>query len=61
MASHLMPSYSYGDKVEHYRILRNNNSWVTVDEEEWFENLVELVKVCHKWQSRVENENYSIT
>ena len=36
--------YSFEKKVEHYRVISNNNK-VTVDEEEYFENLVKLVEV----------------
>lgn len=35
---------SFDNKVEHYRVILNNNR-VTVDEEEYFENLVKLVEV----------------
>ena len=44
-----MPSYmySYEMKIKHYRVRRNENSWVTVDDEDYFENLVKLVEVCH--------------
>lgn len=35
---------SFDKKVEHYRVILNNNR-VTVDEEEYFENLVKLVEV----------------
>ena len=41
-----MPTYSNGTKVVHYRIRRDDNSWVTVDDEEFFENLVKLVEVA---------------
>ena len=41
-----MPSYSNGTKVVHYRIRRNDCSWVTVDDEKFFENLGKLVQVC---------------
>ena len=41
-----MPSYSCETKVEHYRVQRNDISWVTIDSEEYFENLVKLVEVC---------------
>ena len=40
----LSPS-SYNGKVEHYRVQRNEKNWVTVDDEEFFENLVKLVEV----------------
>lgn len=36
--------YSFDNKVEHYRVILKNNQ-VTVDEEEYFENLVRLVEV----------------
>jgi len=36
--------YSFENKVEHYRVILKNNR-VTVDEEEYFENLVKLVEV----------------
>ena len=29
----------------HYRVWRDDRNWVTVDEEEYFENLVKLVEV----------------
>ena len=46
----LTPSYSYGDELQNYRIRRNDKGWVTVDEEEYFENLVKLVEVhIHIW------------
>ena len=35
---------SFEKKVEHYRVLLKSNR-VTVDEEEYFENLVKLVEV----------------
>lgn len=35
---------SFDKKVEHYRVILKNNR-VTVDEEEYFENLVKLVEV----------------
>ena len=35
---------SFEKKVEHYRVILKNNR-VTVDEEEFFENLVKLVEV----------------
>lgn len=35
---------SFENKVEHYRVILKNNR-VTVDEEEFFENLVKLVEV----------------
>lgn len=37
---------SYDDKVEHYRVRRNKKGHVTVDDEEFFENLFKLVEVC---------------
>ena len=37
--------YSYEDKAERYRVRRDDRGWVTADDEEYFENLVELVKV----------------
>jgi len=37
--------YSCEDKVEHYRVRRDERGWVAVDNEEYFENLVNLVKV----------------
>ena len=33
--------------MEHYRVRRNDINKVTVDDEEYFDNLLELVKVCH--------------
>ena len=40
-----MCTNSYEDKVEHYRVRRDERSWVTVDDEEYFENLFKLVEV----------------
>ena len=41
-----VPSFcSYDEKVEHYRVRRDHRGWVTVDDEEYFENLVKLVEV----------------
>lgn len=37
--------FSYDGKVEHYRVRRDGRNWVTVDDEEYFENLVKLVEV----------------
>ena len=37
--------FSYFGKVEYYRIARDNRNYVTVDEEEYFENLVKLIEV----------------
>ena len=37
---------SYDGKVEHYRVRRNEQGLVTVDDEEFFENLLKLVEVC---------------
>ena len=39
-------AYSFGKKVAHYQIQRNEKSWVTVDGVKWFENLVKLIEVC---------------
>ena len=36
--------YSYDTKIEHYRVIKKNNL-VTVDDEEFFENLFKLVEV----------------
>ena len=36
---------SYENKVEHYRVRRNDAGEVTVDDEEFFENLLKLVEV----------------
>ncbi len=35
----------YEHKVEHYRVRRNKKNFVTVDDEEYFENLFKLVEV----------------
>ncbi len=35
----------YEQKVEHYRVRRNKKNMVTVDDEEYFENLFKLVEV----------------
>ena len=35
----------YQGKVEHYRVIFKDNR-VTIDEEEFFENLTKLVEVC---------------
>ena len=37
--------FSYQSKVEHYQIQRDKRDWVSVDGEEYFENLVKLVEV----------------
>lgn len=37
--------FSYENKVEHYRVRRNEACEVTVDDEEFFENLLKLVEV----------------
>lgn len=37
---------SFDNKVEHYQIQRDSRDWVSVDGEEYFENLVKLVEVC---------------
>lgn len=37
--------YSYEDKVEHYKVRWDERGWVAVDDEEYFENLPNLVKV----------------
>ncbi len=37
--------HSYEDKVEHYRVRKNAKGKVTVDDEQYFENLVRLVEV----------------
>ena len=31
--------------MEHYRVRRDQRTWVTVDDEEYFENLFKLVEV----------------
>lgn len=36
----------FEDRVEHYRIIFKDNK-VTIDEEEYFENLTKLVEVCY--------------
>ncbi|XP_003386644.1 PREDICTED: tyrosine-protein kinase CSK-like [Amphimedon queenslandica] len=41
-------SVCYDGKVEHYRVRRNEKNWVTVDDEEYFENLVSLVEHYQK-------------
>jgi c-src tyrosine kinase len=38
-------SVCYDGKIEHYRVRRDDRNWVTVDDEEYFENLVALVEV----------------
>ena len=42
----LTSSYSYAGRMECYRLRRNDMSWVTVDDEKNFENLVKLVEVA---------------
>ena len=37
--------FRYDRKVEHYRVRRDDRAWVTVDDEEYFENLFKLVEV----------------
>ena len=41
----------YAGKVEHYRVIATNTS-LTIDEEEFFENLTLLVEVRRKFQTR---------
>ena len=36
---------SYDSKIEHYRVRKNADNLVTVDDEEYFENLFKLVEV----------------
>lgn len=38
----------YDRKVEHYRVRRDDRAWVTVDDEEYFENLFKLVEHYQK-------------
>ena len=38
---------SFEHKVEHYQIQRDSRDWVSVDGEEYFENLVKLVEVVY--------------
>ena len=38
-------STSYENKVEHYRVRKNDKGRVTVDDEEYFDNLFKLVEV----------------
>ena len=40
--------HSYDGKVEHYRVCKHQRNWVTVDDEEYFENLVKLVEHYEK-------------
>lgn len=35
-------------KVEHYHIIYKDNK-LTIDEDEYFDNLTQLVEVCFKW------------
>ena len=54
-----MPTYSCEAKVEHYRVRKNDNGWVSVDSkegEECFENLVKLVEVCCTVSAKVSLE-----
>ena len=36
---------SYDNKVENYRVRRNDKAQVTVDDDEYFDNLIKLVEV----------------
>ena len=47
MKFHIMfcPYSRYDRKVQHYRVLKDNRGWVTVDDEQYFENLFKLVEV----------------
>ena len=38
-------SYSYDNRVENYRVRRNDKGLVTVDDDEYFDNLIKLVEV----------------
>ena len=51
-----MPSYSYERKVYNYQVRRNENCWVTLDEKKYFENLAELVEVCHMVSAEIRLE-----
>ena len=37
--------------MEHYRVMRDKRNWVTVDDEEYFENLFKLVEVSHSFNN----------
>jgi hypothetical protein len=43
--------FRYDRKVEHYRVRRDERAWVTVDDEEYFENLFKLVAVKYLYLS----------
>lgn len=49
----LLLFFSGEGKVEHYRVINRQNR-VTVDEESYFSNLIELVKVS--WPRNLEND-----
>ena len=40
-------SVCMSDEVQHYRIINDKNRRLTIDEESYFNNLMELVEVCH--------------
>ena len=44
---------SYDNKVEHYRVMRDKKNWVTVDDEEYFENLFKLVEVSQQFPNKL--------
>ena len=50
---------SYDHKIEHYRVIKRENM-VTVDDEEFFENLFKLVEVSVYWQSLVTGVGCSV-
>ena len=50
---------SYDHKIEHYRVIKRENM-VTVDDEEFFENLFKLVEVSVYWQSLVSGVGCSV-
>ena len=37
--------HSYDNRVENYRVRRNDKGLVTVDDDEYFDNLIKLVEV----------------
>ena len=47
---------SFEGKIEYYRIQQNDYDWVSVDGEEHFENLVELVEVERERERERERE-----
>ena len=56
---YLFSHFRYDKKVEHYRVRRDERTWVTVDDEEYFENLFKLVEVKLLIQCNVRESSYT--